>query len=156
MIFKSQDGPSIVLTADALSNICIYISECAHVETGGILIGEYSTDLTTAYIDIATGPGSYSKHAIRSFIRRQGELQEILDDAVDAGLYYLGEWHCHPNDDCKPSRRDLSQLLKIAHSKKYGCPEPILIIISEQYPRKHLSAHIANQNIIVSYWIKSA
>jgi hypothetical protein len=43
--------------------------------------------------------------------------------------YYLGDWHFHPFSPPNPSADDYDQMLRIASSPNWKCPEPVLLII---------------------------
>ncbi|AIC93178.1 Mov34/MPN/PAD-1 family protein [Shouchella lehensis] len=102
-------------------------------ETGGILIGKYSTDLKKAIIkEIITEPQD-STSTTTSFFRGTEGLQKLLDESWKREeLYYLGEWHYHPLGNTKPSNQDVSEMKKIMTNQSYNCPEPILIIVGHQ------------------------
>lgn len=98
-------------------------------ETGGILVGHYNESLDCAFItDISLSP-SDSRYGRFWFYRGVNGLQSWLNRLWKRQEYYLGEWHFHPFASTVLSARDKKQMRKIAKSKKYLCPEPILIII---------------------------
>ncbi len=100
-------------------------------ETGGILIGTYSEDHTTAIITKVIGPPVDSECGPTWFSRGTEGLQDKLDKAwFYERTYYLGEWHYHPKDSPQPSIVDIKQMQGIATDVKYNCPEPILIIVN--------------------------
>lgn len=117
-----------------LDNKCyeqmLYYSDKANpYETGGILIGNYSLNLTTANILQITPPPKNSTYKKYSFYRSSTELKKILDAAWEQGYYYLGEWHYHPNKLAIPSKVDIKQMIDFSENRSLRCPEPILIII---------------------------
>lgn len=122
---------AVILSNEAIEVIKEETKSIGGAETGGILIGTYSKDLSTASITQATGPGTSSKSRRSSFKRGIRSLQSTLDKARRTGSYYLGEWHSHPQAEPIPSRQDVRQMKKIASSHKYNCPEPILIIAGD-------------------------
>jgi integrative and conjugative element protein (TIGR02256 family) len=98
-------------------------------ETGGIIVGHYNENLDCAVVtDVSLSP-SDSKHGPTWFYRGVNGLQNWLNRLRNRKEYYLGEWHFHPFASAVLSRTDKSQMIKIAKSKKYICPEPILLII---------------------------
>ena len=98
-------------------------------ETGGILVGHYNEDLDCAFVtDVSLSP-SDSKYGRFWFYRGVNGLQSWLNRLWKRKEYYLGEWHFHPFASAGFSSRDKHQMKKIANSKKYLCPEPILVII---------------------------
>ncbi len=131
MIFISDDRKfSVEITPTIFAQIKYY-SNCANrKETGGILIGKYTDDLSRAIISLVSGPPSDSKSGRTWFIRGINGLRKLLDKCYkSAGSYYLGEWHFHPFASPSPSTQDIQQMLAIAKDRKYNCPEPIMIIL---------------------------
>jgi integrative and conjugative element protein (TIGR02256 family) len=104
-------------------------------ETGGILIGKYSTDLKRAQLTIVTGPPADSKSGKTWFHRGTNGLQQLLDEVWERdGAFYLGEWHYHPRGYPNPSIHDIVEMKRISKYKAYNCPEPILIIAGSTSP----------------------
>lgn len=98
-------------------------------ETGGIVVGHYTKNLDCAVVtDISFSP-SDSRHGRSWFYRGVNGLQNWLNRLWNKREYYLGEWHFHPFSSTVLSRTDKTQMKKIAKSKGYFCPEPILLII---------------------------
>jgi len=99
-------------------------------ETGGILVGHYDGSLRTAVVARVSGAPRGSQHGAASFYRAVGHLQQLLDRLWSGGGgYYVGEWHYHPGGAPEFSQRDRTQMLEIARSREYSCPEPVLVII---------------------------
>ena len=98
-------------------------------ETGGILVGHYSSDLRCAFVtDISLAP-SDSRSTPMTFYRGVKGLGKWLKHLwSEQGRYYLGEWHSHPDGLAHPSGSDIGQMKEIANSSLYRCPEPILLI----------------------------
>lgn len=119
----------INLKKEAYEQMLYYCNESNPYETGGILIGNYSLDQTTANILQITPPPKNSKHSKCKFHRSSSGLKKILDATWNQGQYYLGEWHYHPNSLSFPSSTDKTQMMSFSQNKQLNCPEPILIII---------------------------
>lgn len=103
-------------------------------ETGGILVGFYSGNHDCAIITDLCGPTPDSRSGKTWFRRGIRGLQKWLRQLWLDGTFYLGEWHFHPCSDARPSKRDCDQLIEIASSEKYHCPEPILLVIGGTPP----------------------
>jgi len=113
-----------------VEKILRYCSDSVQVETGGILIGYYNPEHTRAIVAEATGPPADSTRLPRRFIRGVQGLQQLLDRLWNRQrLYYLGEWHFHPDSSSLPSQQDLREMLKISRNRLTECPEPLLVII---------------------------
>jgi len=99
-------------------------------ETGGILIGYYSTGLNCAVITTISGPPSDSKANRNWFYRGIRGLQRWLNLLWKKERhYYLGEWHFHPDNEPSASPDDIQQMMKIAYIPECHCPEPVLLIV---------------------------
>lgn len=134
MIWESEAGLRIKLSKEALISIKELIAASERGETGGILIGRYSDDHSTAFVLSASGPGPRSSSGWSFFTRRTFGLQTALDRELESGKYYLGEWHCHPGNDSTPSSQDIHQMRLISKSGNYNCPEPILMVFGTYDP----------------------
>ena len=113
-------------------NLKILLAECLASdgnETGGILIGRYSSRHDTAVITKIGKPPMDSESFRRMFRRGTHGLQELLDRLWPIQEYYLGEWHYHPCSSATSSSADREQMQRISESSGYCCPEPILLIV---------------------------
>ncbi len=113
-----------------LINKAILICNSSKKETGGILIGDYSSDQRWANIKDATNPPKDSKYGFSTFFRGIHGLKELLDyEWKNNGCYYIGEWHYHPKVLPHPSPKDIRQMILFSKDYELKCPEPILLII---------------------------
>jgi integrative and conjugative element protein (TIGR02256 family) len=124
------DRYTVSLSESMIKVMLKWCKKANGMETGGIILGRYSVDLKCAEISRVIGPASDSLSGktwfIRGIRRMNGLLRRLWILRKD---YYLGEWHYHPNASPIPSSIDIAQLMVIAKSESYNCPEPILIII---------------------------
>ncbi len=145
-VFGSEDNNyKIIICASTYDKI---ISECEKymsLETGGILIGNYSKDNIIAYIKDSYSPND-SKHFKSRFFRGTAGINKILDKKWREGEYYLGEWHYHPNSSSDSSRIDDTQMITFSNNKKLNCPQPILLIIGGNLSNWSLNAYIYKDN----------
>ena len=143
---------NINLSKEAYKKMLCYCNKAHPYETGGILIGNYSQSQTIANILQITPPPKNSKHAKCNFYRGSGGLKKLLDTVWNQGLYYLGEWHYHPNASSLPSGIDNNQMIKLSRDQKLNCPEPILIIIGGYKDNWNINArlYVNSQEIIMN------
>lgn len=112
-------------------------SECVKAnsrETGGVLIGYYSEDRTTAVVTEATSPPKDSLQGHNWFQRGVAGLKTLLAHRwknTSRRTYYIGEWHFHPTVEVVPSNYDYKQMQDISNSTNYHCSEPIMLIVGE-------------------------
>lgn len=151
MIWESKDGMRIEVSEAALASVAKHISSRRRRETGGILIGRYSDDLSTAKVMSASGPGPRATFAPSSFTRQAFSLQAKLDTEFEAGRYYLGEWHCHPGTNSVPSSQDIRQMKAISKSADYNCPEPILMVFGKRDPSVFGTVVVVKNDEIIEF-----
>ncbi|WP_199191771.1 Mov34/MPN/PAD-1 family protein [Amycolatopsis sp. CA-126428] len=76
-------------------------------ETGGILLGDISTD-GVADVRHAGDPGPAAVRTPASFLRDRAHAQQLADTAFEAdGSIWIGEWHTHPTTEPVPSKTDI-------------------------------------------------
>lgn len=121
-------------------------------ETGGILIGYYSDDLSWANVTKATAPPAGSVHYAFSFIREGKPLARLLDRYWKKKQYYIGEWHFHPNASAEPSSTDRNTMCSLASTESLHCPEPVLLIVGGNSKKwyLHCSVFANNQEVTLS------
>lgn len=130
LVFCNSDiNLQIELSSEQLDLLHKLCEESNPYETGGTVIGRYSDNGVTAFIFEITNSPDDSIREMTSFKRGINGLQKRLDKLWKDNLYYLGEWHYHPNSLPIPSHSDIEQMISLSHNIKLNCPEPILIII---------------------------
>ncbi|MDY4784375.1 Mov34/MPN/PAD-1 family protein [Pygmaiobacter massiliensis] len=128
--FHSKDERMYVsIPSSELNRMYQYCSNSNPYETGGILIGYYSSSCDTAVVTEVTGQPSNSKQTFTRFFRSSTNLVPLLNSRWPSGKYYLGEWHYHPNSSPMPSVIDERTIKACAINKRLKCPEPLLIIV---------------------------
>ena len=131
--FASDDGRFAVQVPDEVwSRLCGFCEEDFPRETGGILVGYYTPDHTTAVVTEALGAPPDSLKAPTRFERgtegMNQALRRLWRRPAFLRRYYLGEWHHHPRGTTSPSTTDDRQMASIARGLS-KCPEPVLLIV---------------------------
>lgn len=129
---KTENGRfSVEFQASVLGALDRYCRNAGSSETGGILVGRYSDDLSLAIVCEGTPPPKDSKRGSSWFMRGVNGLRELLEMRWRAKerSFYLGEWHFHPVNHVEPSSDDFAQMLEISHDRKYECKEPVLVVL---------------------------
>jgi len=129
---RTFDGTfAVQFPATVLRALDRYCREAGSSETGGILIGRHSEDLSVAIVREATPPPSDSRRGRSWFVRGVNGLRDMLGKRWRAKerTHYLGEWHFHPVAHVEPSGDDFAQMVEISHAKEYDCKEPLLLIL---------------------------
>lgn len=127
--YSDEVSIRITVNKESINRMYQLCNESYPNETGGILIGQYADDVTAEIVAII-GPSNDSKGWRTKFTRGTKGINKLLKEYWEQGLYYLGEWHFHPNGISYPSDIDTNTMKSIANNPKYNCPEPILIIVS--------------------------
>ena len=123
------------ITSDALGSLENECSRAENTETGGILIGYYSTDHLVAYITEISIPPPDSSFGNNWFQRGVQGLRLILINRWHNSsfkTYYIGEWHYHPAFQVTLSNVDIKQMNDICRSPNYHCKKPILLIAGKK------------------------
>lgn len=122
---------AVELQAAVLNALDRYCRDGGSSETGGILVGRYSADLSLAIVHEATPPPPDSRRGRSWFVRGMSGLRDMLRKRWRAKerTFYIGEWHFHPVDHIEPSGDDFAQMLEISHAEEYHCREPLLLIL---------------------------
>lgn len=121
------------ITIQRMLSLC---QQSKAAETGGVLVGYYNEDYSCAVVTEVSSAPTDSRSGPTWFQRGIVGIQFWLNNLWKQRQpqYYLGEWHFHPGGTPQPSRTDINQMKKVASSKQYQCPEPLLIIIGGTPP----------------------
>ncbi|WP_018675596.1 Mov34/MPN/PAD-1 family protein [Riemerella columbina] len=100
-------------------------------EFGGLLIGKYSDDLKSLILTDILIPEEYTNHRTLFTRGTKGIQQKLIKMfKLKEKLYYVGEWHSHPNVSSRYSRTDLNAMKEIAKSESIRINNPVLLIVS--------------------------
>lgn len=100
-------------------------------ETGGVLIGSYDFERKKCYVVDALPSPIDSIEKRSSYIRGTSGLKASVDQIKEItrdSLYYIGEWHTHPNDVTMQSELD-KKLMRyvVENNEKEGIPAVMAI-----------------------------
>lgn len=100
-------------------------------EFGGLLVGHYSLDKKTVFINQSIFPTEF-KSSRFSFNRGSRGLRRIFNTLfkMKPSQYYIGEWHSHPDGPTTPSGTDLNAFIQITSHNEVYIDNPILLILS--------------------------
>ena len=145
-IFRNEVNTyKIIIDEITLNKIIFECEKYENLETGGILIGNYSKDGITAYIKDSYSPKDSKRYSNR-FFRGTFGINKILDKKWKKKEYYLGEWHYHPNSSSESSKLDDIQMMKFSKNKKLNCQVPILLVIGGNSLKWSLNLYIYKNN----------
>jgi integrative and conjugative element protein (TIGR02256 family) len=142
-LWSSDRRFGLRLSHSVLQELTRYSVESGSLETGGVLIGHYSSNLDCAVIDEITGPPEDSIRRHSWFVRGIQGLVELLHARWhDARRSYLGEWHYHPAAQPDPSGQDLAAMRSVAMDRKAQCPQPLIVVMSRDGEAHRLTATV--------------
>jgi proteasome lid subunit RPN8/RPN11 len=134
--YLSSDDLYIEIKASVFNQIQLQAENEYPNENGGMLVGHYSADRHTVYIEKIVVP--VEKETGRTtFMRNTKGLEKVWKQLTKDGLRYVGEWHSHPNGSSQYSSTDLAAMIDI--EKEVAIENPILLIVGVR--RDGLSAH---------------
>ncbi|WP_020475860.1 Mov34/MPN/PAD-1 family protein [Zavarzinella formosa] len=130
LFFRSEDGKfALRLGAAQVEALLGKCRSAGAFETGGIVAGCYTHNLSVAEVTEVSGPPADSRAGRTWFARGVRGAGEWLGKLWKKKQYYLGEWHFHPSAAPDPSETDIDQMREIASSSGYHCPEPLMLIV---------------------------
>ena len=103
-------------------------------EAGGQLFARF--DQKTIRIERATGPRPTDRRGYRIFVpNRLAERREIKR-LFKAKLYYVGDWHTHPEPQPTPSRIDIGSFRDMFHKSRHELASFVMVIVgTEGFPK---------------------
>jgi len=120
----------VILSESVLGLFKNYVQDepCSN-EAGGILLG--SIVGKTIYVLKASVPNIFDKATRTSFIRDKNVAQIIVDyEFENSGgkMFYLGEWHTHPEDYPTPSGQDRKMTVEQYNKSRLSQPFSLMVI----------------------------
>ncbi len=104
-------------------------------ETGGTLLGYWTTAGDDVVVTNITGPGPGAIHENHRFVPDYDyQDREIVAIYAASGRHhaYLGDWHTHPNGGTGLSRQDRCTLRRIAAHAPARAPCPLMAVLGER------------------------
>nr|WP_314494240.1 Mov34/MPN/PAD-1 family protein [uncultured Chryseobacterium sp.] len=145
---------SISISNELLEKMYLAVKSHYPNEFGGLLIGYYNNDNENLMISDIILPNIFKSTPV--FFERQTEdLHEKLDEFYknDPSMFYVGEWHSHPNGGTQPSQRDIKAMIQIHENSKVAIEKPILGIMSfnNKSDNYKIQFHLITKNNIYTY-----
>ena len=129
-IIRYYKNLKLIISDSLLQEIALLSLQHYPNEFGGLLIGKYSENFKILNIYQSMMPECYQNSPIE-FVRQSDNLQSYFNELFnETGLYYVGEWHTHPNGEAFYSHTDLQAMTTIAHFEYVQILNPILLILS--------------------------
>jgi len=128
-IVKSYNQVKLTIKENLLNEIIEEGKKHFPNEFGGFLLGYYSSEYKMLHVCEYILPKKYTGLPT-IFQRSTDEVTEEFKDAFNRRqLYYVGEWHTHPDGPTSYSNTDLKSMIEIAECETVKIKNPILLII---------------------------
>lgn len=98
-----------------------------HKESGGQLFGRVTP--YEIFVVEATGPRSSDVRTRTSYKPDRRAEQVEIDERFQRGLFFLGDWHSHPEKFPSPSGTDSLSMTECFRKSKHSLPWFLLVII---------------------------
>lgn len=95
-------------------------------EAGGQLFGAINS--SEVVLLAATGPYRVDQRWRSSYRSNAKAAQRAIDQQAQSGLFYLGEWHTHPEDAPMASTSDLDAMARLRRASETRLDNLLLII----------------------------
>ena len=121
-------------------------------EFGGLLIGRYSDDMKTCFVEETILPVKYKSS--KSYFERgkEGVLEKLeVYYKQTPKLMYLGEWHTHPDSTVEPSETDKNTMKEIAAHDDVLINSPVMLILGITKSKLEIGAYIQFKNKLYKY-----
>ena len=103
-------------------------------EAGGQLFARI--DKLTILIEKATGPRRTDLRGYRIFIPNRLVEQREIKRLFKAKLYYVGDWHTHPEPLPTPSRMDIGSFQDMFRKSRHALASFVMVIVgTEVFPK---------------------
>lgn len=99
-------------------------------EYGGFLLGYYSDDFTRLHIKDFLLVDKYTSSSVEFRRELNVKIHNFENIFQETGLYYIGEWHSHPNASAWYSLTDLQAMNDIVSCDTVQLYNPVLLILS--------------------------
>ena len=99
-------------------------------EYGGFLLGCYSDDFTRLHIKDFLLVDKYTSSSVKFRRELNSKIHNFENIFQETELYYIGEWHSHPNASAWYSLTDLQAMNDIVSCDTVQLYNPVLLILS--------------------------
>ena len=99
-------------------------------EYGGFILGYYSDDFTRLHIKDFLLVDKYTSSSVEFRRELNSKIHNFENIFQETELYYIGEWHSHPNASAWYSLTDLQAMNDIVSCNTVQLYNPVLLILS--------------------------
>lgn len=123
----AESSQRIVISKDVLDHMARrrQLSWYAR-EAGGQLFG--SINANEVVVSTATGPYRGDQRSRFSYRSNVNAAQGAIEERAVDGLFYLGEWHTHPEDHPSASAADLDAMQRLRNASETKSSSLLMLI----------------------------
>jgi integrative and conjugative element protein (TIGR02256 family) len=121
------------LAYDVRTPLVAEAERCSPLETGGVLMGYWSSELYEPVVTSIIGPGPKARHLREQFEPDVGfHRAEVARRYEESGrrITYLGDWHTHPGGRAALSDLDVTTLASISVAPQARAPRAVMLILA--------------------------
>jgi integrative and conjugative element protein (TIGR02256 family) len=100
---------------------------CWHREAGGQLFARFA--MPHIIVEEATGPRRGDRRSRYSYQPDRGAEQREIAERHAKGLYFIGDWHTHPEHAPTPSDRDIDSITDSVACSQHALNGFVLVIV---------------------------
>ena len=118
----------LVVTEGVLAHFNCHqqLTNCSR-EAGGQLFAQF--DGPCIRIEQATGPRRTDRRGRRFFVPNRWAERREIKRLFKTGLYYIGDWHTHPELHPSPSQVDLCSAQEMFRKSRHGLAGFVMVIV---------------------------
>lgn len=120
-------------------------------EAGGQLFGSFTSN--EVLVLKATGPYRGDQRGRSSYRSNPQAAQQAIDRQAGEGLFYLGEWHTHPEEYPVASTTDHSAMEKLRRASKTRLETLLMVIQGREGGHRGLSLYSHGPDGLVQWRI---
>ena len=116
-------------------------------EAGGQLFWEYAP-AGHKRVALITGPRLTDRRSRTNYKADHKQEQVEIDRCYRQGLYFLGDWHTHPEDIARPSASDIESIQEIYRKSRNSGPGFLLVIVGTRPLCEGLNVSWCNGEVV--------
>lgn len=146
----AADGSCAVEIPQSIVDAMVTRADATHpLETGASLVGGYSGDQRTAYVDVVAPTPEDAERSRYGFRRGMKGLAAFLERVFiksKGKQYYIGEFHSHPGGAPTPSPDDDAAQFSIARDPRAQCTAPVLVIVGADPGARQIGVYVYSRH----------
>lgn len=148
--WRAADGACVVEIPESVIDVMVTQADATHpLETGASLVGHYSDDQRTAYVDVVSptpADAERSRYGFRRGLKGLAAFLERVFTRSKGKQYYIGEFHSHPGGAPTPSPDDDTAQFSIARDPGAQCATPVLVIVGAEPEARRIGVYVYSRD----------